>query len=108
MFPKNRSELGFLVSLCVQTPLQYLLGKETYLWVSIHSSPDLDVDVSIFGDFVGEIVFIEKISREVAGSEAHVFVVGYRGVELEIFDVESNELGSRGVDDTVDEELHYE
>ena len=81
MFPKSRSELGFWVSLCVQTPLQYLLGKETSLWVSIHSSPDLDVDVSIFGEFGGEIVLIEKISGEVAGSEAHVFVVVHRGVE---------------------------
>ena len=107
MFPKIRSELGFLVFLCVQKILHYLLVKETALWDSIHSLPDLNVDVSIFGDFVGEIVFIEKISREVAGSEAHVFVVGYRGVELEIFDVDSNELGSRVGDNTVEEELHH-
>ena len=103
MFPKSRSDLGFWVSLCVQTLLQYLLGKDISPWYSIHSSPDLDVDVSTFGDFGGEIVLIEKISREVAESEAHVFVVVHRGVELEIFDVDSNELGSIGGDNTVDE-----
>ena len=70
-----------MVFLCVQKILHYLLVKETAIWDSIHYLPDLNVDVSICGEFGGEIVLIEKISGEVAGSEAHVFVVVHRGVE---------------------------
>ena len=85
-----------------------MLGKETDLWYSIHSLPDLDVDVSIFGYFVGDIVLIENIFGGVAEFEAHVFVAGYMGVEVEILGVNSHEPGSRVEDDTVEEELHYE
>ena len=78
------------------------MGKETTLWESIHSSPDIDVDVFIFGDFGGEIVLLDEIFGEVAEFKAHIFVAGNRGVELEIFDVDSHELGSRGGYDTVE------
>ena len=49
-----------------------------------------------------------KIFGEVADFKAHIFVAGHRGVELEIFDVDSREIGSRGGYDTVEEELHCE
>ena len=52
------------------------------MWESMHSSPDLDMDVSIFGDFGGNIVLLEKIFGEVAEFETHVFVAGHRGVEV--------------------------
>ena len=78
------------------------------MWESMHSSPDLDMDVSIFGDFGGNIVLLEKIFGEVAEFETHVFVAGHRGIEVKIFDVNSHELISRGGDDTVEEELQYE
>ena len=47
---------------------------------------------------------LDKIFGEVAKFQAHVFVSGHKGVEVEIFDVDSHELFSRGGDDTVDEE----
>ena len=83
-----------------------MLVKDTALWESIHSSPDLDVDVSIFGEFGGEIVFIDNIFGEIAWFEAHVFVSGHRGVEVEIFDVDNHELGSWGGYKTIEKELH--
>ena len=79
MFPKTESERVFLVSFWVQTLLQYLLGKETTLWESIHSSPDINVDVSIFGDFGGEIVLLDEIFGEVAEFKAHIFVAVHMG-----------------------------
>ena len=51
---------------------------------------------------------LDEIFGEVPNFEAHVFVAGHSGVEVEIFDVNSPELGSRGGDDTVEEELHFE
>ena len=51
---------------------------------------------------------LDEIFGEVAEFKAHIFVAGNRGVELEIFDVDSHELGSRGGYDTVEEELHCE
>ena len=108
MFPRTEIERGLSISLCVQTLLQYLLGKETTLWESIHSSTDLNVDVSIFGECGGEIVLLDKIFGEVAEFEAHVCVAGHNGVELEIFDVDSHQIGSRGGDDTFEEDLHCE
>ena len=85
-----------------------MLGEETALWESTHYLLDLNVDISIFSDFGGEIILIEKSFGEVAEFEAHVFVAGHMGVEVEIFDVHSHEPGYRGVDDTVDDELYCE
>ena len=88
MFPETGSELALTVSFCIQVCFQKLLGKETALWKSIHSSSDFNVDVAIYGDFGGEIVLLDKIFWEVAELEAHVLVAGHWGVEVEIFDVE--------------------
>ena len=49
---------------------------------------------------------LDKIFREVSEFEAHIFVALHRGVQLEVFDFNSHELGSSGGEGTVEEELH--
>ena len=55
-----------------------------------------------------EIVFIYKVAGEVSAFEAHVLVAGHANVEVEIFNVNSHELGAGSGDYTVEEELYFE
>ena len=51
---------------------------------------------------------LDEIFVEVSEFEAHLFVAGYRGFKVEIFDVDSHELGSWVGYNTVEEEIYCE
>ena len=57
--------------------LQKLLCKESALRKSVHPVPDFYVDLPIFGDSGGKIILFDKIIRDVAEFEPHIFVVGH-------------------------------
>ena len=106
--PDSWGELDLVITFSVQILFQKLLRKDSALCESIHSLSDFDIDVPIFSDFGGKIVLLDKVVEEVAKFEPHIFVVRHRSVEVEIFDVECHELGTRSGDYTVEEKFYCE
>ena len=84
---------------------QQVLCKESALRKSVHPAPDFDVDVPIFGNFGGKVVLFDKIIRDVAEFEPHIFVAGHWGVEVKIFDVDCHELGTWSGDYAVEKKF---
>ena len=57
------------------------------MWETIHSLLYFDVDCTIVGSQVDEVVGFDKIGWEVADFHAHVFWLVHWGVEVEILQV---------------------
>ena len=60
---------------------------DTCLWETIHSLLYFDVDCTIIGSQVDEIVGFDKIGWEIADFHAHVLQSVHQGVEVEILQV---------------------
>ena len=89
MCPETGGEFALSISLFVQSLFKQLLCKDSALRKSIHLASDFNVDVSILCDFGGEIVLFQKILREVAESEAHIFVGGHWSIEVDFLNIYS-------------------
>ncbi len=87
MFPKARCDMALTVAMLVEALFKEILCKDACLWETIHSLLYFDVDCTVVGSQVNEVVGFDKIGREVAGFHAHVFWLVNWGVEVEILQV---------------------
>ena len=63
---------------------------------AIHASPNFNVDITVFSDFVVEFVMAYDVVRQIAELEAHIFKAGHQGAKVEVLYVDGHEFGKRG------------
>ena len=73
------------------------------MFESVHAFANLNVDPSVRGDNVHEVVLFDDFIRDDADVHAHVFVAAYWCFEVEIFEVAGNGASVLGRDDAVDD-----
>jgi hypothetical protein len=108
VMPEARSVLALVVTLFGKSLLEDLVGNDAGLGEAVHSFPNFDVDPSVFVNQVPEVVFYDDLFRDDVESEAHVFWIGHRGVEVEVGQVNAEEHGARCAYLRVDEEFGSE
>ena len=106
--PETRSEFTLVAAFFVEGFPGELLGADACVRQPIHSAADIDVDVAVFGDLVGEGVLLGNIFREIAELKAHVFIAAHRSVQIEILNVDHHEPYAGCEDAAVNEELDGE
>ncbi len=82
------------------------MRENNCLWEAVHSFLNFYVDKSIRGGFVGEVVQVDKLFREVLDLHAHVLQACHWCHEVEIFEVNGAVACPLGRDDTVEVELY--
>ena len=87
MFPKAWCDIALMVSVLVEAFFKEILCKDACLRETVHSLLYFDVDCTVVGSQVDEVVGFDKIGREVADFHAHVFRLVHWGVEVEILQV---------------------
>ncbi len=87
MLPKARRDVALMVAVLVEVFFEEILCKDTCLWETLHALLYFDVDHSVNGSQVVEVVGFDKIGREVADLHAHVFRSVHGCVEVEILQV---------------------
>jgi hypothetical protein len=88
MFPKARCDFALLVAMLVELFFKEILCKDARLWEAIHALMYFDVDYTLIGSQVVEVVGFDKFGREVADLHGHVFQLVHGCVEVEIFQVD--------------------
>jgi hypothetical protein len=73
MFPKARCDVALMVVVLVEAFFKEILCKDACLWETVHALLYFDLDCTIIGSQVVEVVGFEKIRREVAEFHVHVF-----------------------------------
>ena len=73
MFPKARCDVALLVAVLFEPFFEKILCKDAHLRDTIHALLYFDLDCTVIGSQVVEVVGFDKIGREVADLHAHVF-----------------------------------
>ncbi len=87
MFPKARCDVALMVAVLVEAFFKEILCKDARLRKTVHALLYFDVDCTVVGSQVIEVVGFGKIRREVADLHAHVFQLVHGCVEVEILQV---------------------
>ncbi len=87
MFLKARCDIALMVAVLVEAFFKEILCKDAHLWETVHSLLYFDVECTIIGGQVDEVVGFDKIGREVTDVHVHVFRLVHWGVEVEILQV---------------------
>ncbi len=88
MLPKARCDVALLVAMLVDLFFVKILCKDVCLRETIHALLYFDVDCTIIGSQVIEVVGFDEIGREVTDLHAHVFRLVHGCVEVEILQVD--------------------
>ncbi len=88
MFSKARCDVALMVATLAEAFFEEILCKDARLRETIHALLYFDVDCTIVGSQVVEVVGFDKIRREVADLHAHVFRLVHGCVEVEILQVD--------------------
>ncbi len=72
---------------------------------AVHAFANFNIDPSFFVGLVPEVAVDDDLFGDDVLSEAHVFRIGHRSVEVEVGQVNAEEHGARGADCGVDEEF---
>ena len=106
VMPEARSVLALVVALFGQSLFEELVGNDDAgLGEAVHSFSNFNVDPFFVIDQVLEVVFYDDFFRDDVESEAHVFRIGHRSVEVEVGQVNIKEHGAWCADGGVDEEF---
>ncbi len=73
MFPKAQCDIALMVAMLIEAFFEKILFKDACLQETIYALRYLDIDFTIVGSQVVEVVGFDKIRREVADLHAHVF-----------------------------------
>ena len=78
------------------------------MWESIHALTNLDVNISVLGDFCLKIVLVDDVVSNISNFDPHVFISFHCCAEIEILDVDSYVSGPSCGDDTIAENFDSE
>lgn len=72
MTPQSRHQLTLKISVLVETLFQQLVGQESGLWETVHTTGDRDENHAILIYLVGQFVLANDFVREVGEFDADV------------------------------------
>ncbi len=73
VFPKAWCDIALMVAVLMEASFKEILCKDACLQETVHPLLYFDVDCTVIGSQVNEVVRFDKIGREVADFNAHVF-----------------------------------
>ena len=94
-----------VVSMLGKTFLEELVGKDSGLWETIHSFPDLHVNIPI-EDLALKFVMCDDVGRKKRTGHMHVLIPIKRSLEIHILNVGATELGSWGANHAIPHDFH--
>jgi hypothetical protein len=103
--PEAWSVLALVVALFGQSLFEELVCNDAGLGEAVHAFSNFDIYPSFFVDQVPEVVFCNDLFGDDFESEAHVFWIGHRCVQVKVGQVNSEEHSARCADGGVDEEF---
>ncbi len=103
MTPEVRSVLALVITPFGQSLFKELVGDDAGLEEAIHAFTNFNIDPSVVVDQVPEVVFFNDLVRNDLESEAHVFRISHRSVEVEVGQVNAQEYRAWCADGGVDE-----
>ena len=80
MFPKAWYDIAILVAMLVESFFEEILCKDACLQENIHALLYFNVDCTVVGSQIVEVIGFDEIKREVADLHAHVFRLVHWGV----------------------------
>jgi hypothetical protein len=87
MFPTDWWDFALMVDVLIDAFFKQIMCKGAFLWETIHFLLYFDVDCTIVGCQINEVVGFDKIGWEVADYHVHVFRLVHWDVEVEILQV---------------------
>jgi hypothetical protein len=103
--PEARSLLALVVTLFEQSLFEEWIGNDAGLGEAVHAFSTFDIETSVVVDQVPEVAFDDDLVRDDLESEAHVFRISHRSVEVVVGQVNAEEHGAWCADGGVDEEF---
>jgi hypothetical protein len=97
--------LALVVTLFGQSLFEELVGNDAGLGEAVHAFSNFDIYPSLFVDQVPEVVFYNNLFGDDLESEAHVFQIGHRCVQVKVGQVNDEEHSAWCADGGVDEEF---
>ncbi len=88
MFPRARCDVALMVAMLIEAFFEEILCKDGHLQETVHALLYFDVDCTVVGSQVVEVVGFDIIGREVADLHVHVFWSVHGCVEVEILQVD--------------------
>ncbi len=100
--PKSRYQFALLVSVFVEAFFEEFVGQESCLGEPVHTALGSDVDASIFGGFLSELVFSDDFIGDITQLDLNEFGMMQRCHEVEDGNVHCHESCTLGGDDTIE------
>jgi hypothetical protein len=79
MFPKARCDIVLMVAMLVEAFFEEILCKDACLWETLHALLYFDVDCTVIGSQVVEVIGFDKIRRRLL-IFMHIYSGGFMGV----------------------------
>jgi hypothetical protein len=107
VLPKSRYQFAFPVSVLVKAFFEEFVGQESCLREAVHAALGSDVDASIFGGFLSELVFSDDFIGDITYLDSDEFGMMKRCHEVEVGNVHCHESCPLRGDDTIEEHFGH-
>jgi len=104
VFPESGSDSARGVAVGSKEFAEIIIGNAAGLGKTIHAAANLNAHVSVV-DFVMKLVVIHDLVWNVFDRDAHVFVSGHWGAQVEVLEITGHEFSIGRGQDTVDKAL---
>ncbi len=107
VLPKSRYQFALPVSTFVEAFFKEFIGQESCLREAVHATTGSDVDASVFGGFLSELVFSDDFIGDITYLDSDEFSTMKRCHEVEVGNVHCHELCPLHGDDTIEEHFGH-
>ncbi len=101
VLPKSWYQFALPVSVFVEAFFKEFIGQESCLREAVHAALGSDVDASIFGGFLSELVFFDNFIGDITYLDSDEFGTMKRCHEVEVGNVHCHESCPLRGDDTI-------
>jgi hypothetical protein len=107
VLPKSRYQFALPVSVFVEAFFKEFVGQESCLREAVHDALGSDVDASIFGGFLSELVFFDDFIRDITYLDSNELGMMKRCHEVKVGNVHCHESCPLHGDDTIEEHFGH-
>ncbi len=102
VLPKSRYQFALPVSVFVEAFFEEFVDQESCLREAVHAALGSDVDASVFGGFLSELVLFDDFIGDITYLDSDEFGAMKRCHEVEVGNVHRHELCPLRGDDTIE------
>jgi hypothetical protein len=107
VLPKSWHQFALPVSMFIEAFFEEFVGQESCLREAVHAALGSDVDASIFGGFLSELIFSDDFIGDITYLDLGEFGTMKRCHEVEVGNVHHHELCPLCGDDTIEEHFGH-